>query len=147
MEFLSEFDSYLPDDSSRSRFSMISLSSSVVFFVDLMLTDEFASLDEPPDASRVVVFALSCTDGSGSIESERQVEPRGPTRKLRLPIVRFVACPKLAKIGARVGECGRKSMVPKVIWFSPEFGLSAERSEKAVKFMTLMSKLPTVGAN
>jgi hypothetical protein len=38
-------------------------------------------------------------------------------------------------------------MVPKVIWFSPEFGLSAERSEKAVEFMTLMSKLPTVGAN
>jgi hypothetical protein len=38
-------------------------------------------------------------------------------------------------------------MVPKVIWFSPEFGLSAERSKKVVKFMTLTSRIPTVGAN
>jgi hypothetical protein len=70
-----------------------------------MLTDEFASLDEPTDASRVVVFAVSCIDGSGSIKSKRRVEPRGPMRKLRLPIVRFISCPKFAKIGARVGEC------------------------------------------
>jgi hypothetical protein len=38
-------------------------------------------------------------------------------------------------------------MVPKVIWFSSEFRLSAERSEKAIEFMTLMSKLPTVSEN
>jgi hypothetical protein len=64
-----------------------------------------------------------------------------------LPIIRFVSCPKFAKTGARVGGCDRKSKVPKVIWFSPEFGLSAERSEKVVKFMTLTSRIPTVGAN
>jgi hypothetical protein len=50
----------VPDDSSRSRFPMISSSpSTMVFFVDLVLTGEFASLDEPTDASRVVRIIVS----------------------------------------------------------------------------------------
>jgi hypothetical protein len=115
MEFSLEFKSCIPDDSLRSRFSTISSSSSAMFFVFFMLTGEFALLDEPTDASEVVILVVSLADGPDFIGSERRVEPRGPTQKLRLPIVRFVSCPKLAKTGARIGGCGRKSMVPKVI--------------------------------
>jgi hypothetical protein len=115
MEFSSEFDSCLPDDSSRSKLSMISSSTLAVFFVDLTLTGEFSSLDEPTDASMVVVFVISFADGPDSIGSERRVEPRGPTQNLRLVVVRFVSYPKFTKTGARVGGCGQKSMVSKVI--------------------------------
>jgi hypothetical protein len=55
---------------------MISSSSSAVFFVDLMLIGEFASLDEPTDASRAAVLVISHADGPDSIGSERRVEPR-----------------------------------------------------------------------
>jgi hypothetical protein len=60
-----------------------------IFFVDLVLTGEFASLDEPTDASRVVRIVVSLADGPDFTGSERQTEPDDPTQKLRLLIVRF----------------------------------------------------------
>jgi hypothetical protein len=38
-------------------------------------------------------------------------------------------------------------VAPKVIWYPLIFELLIERSEKAVEFMILMPKLPTVGTN
>jgi hypothetical protein len=68
-----------PDDSSRSRLSMIFLSSSTVSpFADLMLTSEFTSLDEPTDASGVAAIAAFPADGPDFIGAERQTEPRDP---------------------------------------------------------------------
>jgi hypothetical protein len=80
----------VPNDSSRSRFPMISSSpSTTVFFVDLVLTGEFASLDEPTYASRVVMIVVCLADILDFTGSERRTQPDDPTQKLRLPIVRF----------------------------------------------------------
>jgi hypothetical protein len=38
-------------------------------------------------------------------------------------------------------------MAPKVIWFPSIFELLFETSKKAIKFMILTPKVPTVGAN
>jgi hypothetical protein len=62
-----------------------------VFFVDLVLTGEFSSLDEPTDASRVVRIVVSHADRPDFTGSQRRTEPDDPTQKLRLPIVRFLA--------------------------------------------------------
>jgi hypothetical protein len=61
----------------------------MVFFVDLVLTGEFASLDEPTDASRVVRIIVSLADRPDFTRSEGQTEPDDQMQKLRLPIVRF----------------------------------------------------------
>jgi hypothetical protein len=81
------------------------------------------------------------------IGSERRTEPRDPTRKLKLPIVRSISWSKFVKTGARVGECCWKSTAPKVIWFSSIFELLFKKSEKVVKFMIPTPKVPTVDAN
>jgi hypothetical protein len=69
---------------------MISSSpSTAIFFVNLVLAGEFASLDEPTDASRVVMIVVSLADRPNFTGSERQTEPDDPTQKLRLSIVKF----------------------------------------------------------
>jgi hypothetical protein len=42
-------------------------------------------------------------DGSDFIESERRIEPKDPTRKFRLPIIKSISYSKLAKTSMRVG--------------------------------------------
>jgi hypothetical protein len=81
-----------PDDSSRSRLSMIFLSfSTVSSFAGLILTDEFTSLDEPTDASRVAAIEVFPADGPDFIGSERQTEPRYPTQNLKFLFVRSIS--------------------------------------------------------
>jgi hypothetical protein len=56
-----------------------------------MLNSEFTSLDEPievPDVAAAVVFPA---DGPEDIRSERRIEPKDPTQKLKLPIVRSIS--------------------------------------------------------
>jgi pyruvate/oxaloacetate carboxyltransferase len=67
------------------------------------LTGEFISLEEPTDDSDIVIVAVFPADGSDFVESKRQVEPKEPTQKFRLPIVRSISRSKLAKTGVRVG--------------------------------------------
>jgi hypothetical protein len=55
------------------------------------LTDEFASLEEPPDDSDITIVLTLLADGAGFVESERRIEPKDPTRKFRLPIVRSIS--------------------------------------------------------
>jgi hypothetical protein len=58
-----------------------------------MLTDEIASLDEPTDASGVAAIAIAIllANGPDFIGSERRTEPRDPTQKLCLSIVRSIS--------------------------------------------------------
>jgi hypothetical protein len=71
---------------------MISSSSStVLLFAGLMLTGEFTSLDETTKVSEVAAIAVFLADGPEFIGSERRTEPRDPTRKLKLPIVRSIS--------------------------------------------------------
>jgi hypothetical protein len=46
--------------------------------VVVKLTDEFTSLEKPPD-------------GYDFVGSERQIEPKEPTQKFKLPIVRSIS--------------------------------------------------------
>jgi hypothetical protein len=64
------------------------ISSTVLPFAELMLTGEFTSLEEPTDISKIVTAAVFPADEPELIGSERRAEPRDPTRKLKLPIVR-----------------------------------------------------------
>jgi hypothetical protein len=83
---------------------MISLSPSAVFpSVGLTLTGEFASLDDPTDGSGIAVVVLSLIDGPNFVGSKRRVEPRDPTRKLKLSILKFISWSIFATTGARVG--------------------------------------------
>jgi hypothetical protein len=73
---------------------MIFSSSSIVFpllFVGLMLTSEFTLLDEPAEVSEVASIAFFPADGPKFIGFERRTEPRDPTQKLKLPIVRSIS--------------------------------------------------------
>jgi hypothetical protein len=71
---------------------MISSSSSTAFpFVGLMLTGEFTLLDDPTNASGVVMMVVSLADGPDFTGSERRAEPRDPTRKLKPPIIRSIS--------------------------------------------------------
>jgi hypothetical protein len=69
----------------------------------LKLTGEFTSLEEPIDDYDLAANAVFSADGPEFIGSERRVQPRDPTRKLRLPIVKSISGSTLAKTGARVG--------------------------------------------
>jgi hypothetical protein len=62
-----------------------------MFSAIVKLTSEFTSLEEPTDDSDTVKFLVSLADGSGFARSERRVEPKDPTRKFRLPIVRSIS--------------------------------------------------------
>jgi hypothetical protein len=61
-----------------------------VFFTIVKLTGEFTSLEEPTDDSDISIIAVFPADGSDFVGSERRIDPKEPTRKLRLPIVRSV---------------------------------------------------------
>jgi hypothetical protein len=85
---------------------MVSSSSSIlssVFSTVVKLTGEFTSLEEPTDDSDIAIVAVFPADGSDFIGSERQIDPKEPTRKLRLPIVRSVPSSRLAKIRVKAG--------------------------------------------
>jgi hypothetical protein len=71
------------------------LSPSAIFlssiYVSVKLTSEFTSLEEPSSDSDIATVLDSLADGSGFAGSERQIEPKDPTRKFRLPIVRSIS--------------------------------------------------------
>jgi hypothetical protein len=87
------------------------------------LTGKFTSLEEPTDDPDVVIVFTFLADGSSFIRSERQIEPKSPTQKLRLPIVNSI------------------------FWFLSTSELLLAKSEKAVKFMIPTPLVPMVGAN
>jgi hypothetical protein len=62
-------------------------------------------------------------DGSGFAGSERRIKPEDPTRKFKLPIVKFIS------------------------WFPSTSGLLLAKSKKVVEFMIPMPRFPMVGAN
>jgi hypothetical protein len=73
---------------------MFSSSSSIlssIFSVIAKLTGEFTSLKEPTDDSDIAIVAVFPADGSDFIESERRIDPKEPTQKLILPIVRSIS--------------------------------------------------------
>jgi hypothetical protein len=113
----------------------------------LLLAGKFTSLVKPMESSSVTADAVFPADGPEGIRSERQREHRDPTQKLRLPIVKSISWSRFAKTRARVGGCGQKSTVPKVIWFSPIFELLFDESKIIVKSITPTPKVPTIGAS
>jgi hypothetical protein len=70
-----------------------------VISVVAKLTGEFASLEEPIDDSDIAIVLASLADGSGFTGSKRRIEPKDPTRKFRLLIVRSYLDP-----GSRILE-------------------------------------------
>jgi hypothetical protein len=64
---------------------------SSIFSIVAKLTGEFTSLEEPTDDSDIAIVAVLHADGSNFIGSERRIDPKEPTRKLRLPIVRSIS--------------------------------------------------------
>jgi hypothetical protein len=75
---------------------------SSIFSVGLKLIGEFTSLEEPTNDSYLGADVVFPADRPEFIGSKRRVEPRDPTQKLRLPIVRSISRSKLAKTEARV---------------------------------------------
>jgi hypothetical protein len=55
------------------------------------LTGEFTSLEEPTNDPDIVILSALLADGPDFAGSERQVEPKGPTQKLKLPIVSSIS--------------------------------------------------------
>jgi hypothetical protein len=81
-------------------FSYVEVSHEFVEFFDFFLlffsivaklTGEFTSLEEPTDDSGIAIVAVFPADRSDFVESGRRVEPKEPTRKFRLPIVRSIS--------------------------------------------------------
>jgi hypothetical protein len=69
----------LAEISSKSRFSMISLSSSILSFILSIvakLTGKFTSLEEPTDDSDIAIGAVLLADRSDFIGSERRIDPK-----------------------------------------------------------------------
>jgi hypothetical protein len=56
-----------------------------------MLTGEFTSLDEPTEVPEVATIMFCPADGPEFIGSERRTEPKDPTQKLKLLIVRSIS--------------------------------------------------------
>jgi hypothetical protein len=54
-----------------------------------MLNGEFVSLKEPTEVSEFAADTVFPADGHKFIKSKRQTEPKDPTRKLRLPIIKY----------------------------------------------------------
>jgi hypothetical protein len=88
-----------------------------------MRLTEFTSLEEPTDDPDIVILSALLADGPDFAGSKRQVEPEGPTEKLKLPIVSSIS------------------------WLSSTSGLLLAKSEKPVEFMIPTPRVPTVGAN
>jgi hypothetical protein len=76
---------------------------SPIFSIDVKLTGEFTSLEEPTDDSHIATDAIFSTDGPDFVGSERRGVPKDLTWKLRLPIVKSISWSKFAKTGVRVG--------------------------------------------
>jgi hypothetical protein len=55
------------------------------------LTGEFASLEETTDDSDIAIVLVLLADGSDFAGSERRINPKDPTRKFRLPIIRSIS--------------------------------------------------------
>jgi hypothetical protein len=80
-------------------FSYVEVFHELVEFFDFLfffpivakLTGEFASLKEPTDDSIIAIVAVFSADGSNFVESERRVEPKDPTQKFRLPIIKSIS--------------------------------------------------------
>jgi hypothetical protein len=73
---------------------MISSSSSFVYsvvYVDVKLTGEFTSLEEPTDESDITADAVFSADRPDIVRSDRRTEPRELMRKFRLPNVRSIS--------------------------------------------------------
>jgi hypothetical protein len=70
-------------------------STSTIFpstiYIVVKLTGEFASLEEPTDDSDIATVLTSLADGSGFAGFERRIEPKDPTQKFRLLIVRSIS--------------------------------------------------------
>jgi hypothetical protein len=47
-----------------------------VVFVDVKLTDEFTSLEEPTDESDITADAVFCVNGPDFVGSDRRTEPK-----------------------------------------------------------------------
>jgi hypothetical protein len=104
-----------------SNFSSISSPSAICAYPTL--TGEFTSLEEPSDDSIIAFVSVSLADGSIFIGSERRVEPEGPMKIFKLPIVSSTSC------------------------FSSTPALLLAKNEKAVELMIPTPRVPTVGAN
>jgi hypothetical protein len=50
----------------------------IISCVDVRLTGEFTSLEEPMDDPDVVILSVLLADGPNFVGSERRVEPEGP---------------------------------------------------------------------
>jgi hypothetical protein len=59
--------------------------------ISAKLTGEFTLLEEPSDDSDIVSVLDLLADGPGFAGSERRIEPKDPTRKFRLPIVKSIS--------------------------------------------------------
>jgi hypothetical protein len=68
-----------------------SLILSSMFSIVVKLTGEFTLLEEPIDDSDIAIVMVFPTDGSDFIGSERRIEPKEPTRKFGLPIIRSIS--------------------------------------------------------
>jgi hypothetical protein len=64
---------------------------SPIFSIVAKLTGEFTSLEDPTDDSDIAIVAIFLADGSDFVKSERRIEPKEPTQKFRLPIVRSIS--------------------------------------------------------
>jgi hypothetical protein len=93
------------------------------FFAVAKLTSEFALLEEPTDDFDISLVVVLLADGSGFAGSERRIEPKDPTRKFRLLIVKSIS------------------------WFPSTSGLMLAKNEKAIEFMIPTPRVPMVGAN
>jgi hypothetical protein len=60
---------------------------SSIFSVVVKLIGEFTSLEEPTDDSDIAIVTVFHANGSDFDGSDRQIDPKEPTRKFRLPIV------------------------------------------------------------
>jgi hypothetical protein len=70
------------DCSPKSRFSMVTVSSSIlssIFSIIVKLTGEFTSLEEPTDDSYIAIVAVFPADGSDFIGFEGRIKPKEPT--------------------------------------------------------------------
>jgi hypothetical protein len=67
------------DCSPKSRFSMVSLSYSIlssIFSIIVKLTGEFTSLEEPTDDSDIAIVMVFPADGSDFVGSKGESNPR-----------------------------------------------------------------------
>jgi hypothetical protein len=62
-----------------------------LFSATAKLIVKFTLLQEPTDDSDIAIVMVFLANGSDFVESERRIEPREPTRKFRLPIVRSIS--------------------------------------------------------